>query len=114
MLRPDILSRFESEIFDKWKSIYFVQRDEMVSGEALPDEKEESAQEISEDDAPSQDSATAEEGEMQPEAAVASQKTHAAEYVPERTYDPLNRNDWFDKITDFMAALIKLVYDPEY
>ena len=108
LLRPEIHSRFQSELYDKWYNVYCVKRGAAAPEEVSPDEEESAAADVAVEDAPA---------EVKEERSVATEppiKKAAVKPAPVRTSSPLNRNDWFDKITDFMAALIKLVYDPEY
>jgi hypothetical protein len=119
-LKPEIRSKFQTEIFNTWHSIYITSAKADPTEDSKEIEKQEStpvveAEKSPEVDAKEQTSVITErhptESEKQKRAALSEDLDLSRKIKPVEKESPITsahkfENDWFDKLLDFFAAIV--------
>jgi len=119
-LKPEIRSKFQTEIFNTWHSIYITSAKADPTEDSKEIEKQEStpvveAEKSPEVDAKEQTSVITErhptESEKQKRAALSEELDLSRKIKPVEKESPITsahkfENDWFDKLLDFFAAIV--------
>ncbi len=119
-LKPEIRSKFQTEIFNTWHSIYITSTKADPTEDSKEIEKQEStpvveAEKSPEVDAKEQTSVITErhptESEKQKRAALSEDADLSRKIKPVEKESPITlahkfENDWFDKLLDFFAAIV--------
>ena len=119
-LKPEIRSKFQTEIFNTWHSIYITSAKADPTEDSKEIEKQKStpvveAERSPEVDAKEQTSVITEqhpiESEKQKRAALSEDLDLSRKIKPVEKQSPITsahkfENDWFDKLLDFFAAIV--------
>ena len=119
-LKPDIRSKFQTELFNTWHSIYITSAKADPTEDSKEIEKQQStpvveAERSPEVDAKEQTSVITEqhpiESEKQKRAALSEDLDLSRKIKPVEKESPITsahkfENDWFDKLLDFFAAIV--------
>lgn len=119
-LKPEIRSKFQTELFNTWHSIYIKSAKADPTEDSREIEKQEStpvveAEKSPEVDAKEQTSVITEQHPFEsetPKRAASSEETDLSrEIKPVKKESPITsahkfENDWFDKLLDFFAAIV--------